>query len=116
MIMIVTPKGTHRFSRASLLTFLLVCMVALAAFLLALGFILSLGALIAPALISIGWSSLKVFLVMFLLSRVTFWAAKVGTKLLRSQPRLQRALRACARWVRWHASQLLRWLLIFLFR
>lgn len=116
MIMIVTPKGTRRFSRTSLLTFLLACMLALAAFLLALGFVLSLGAIIAPVLISIGWSSLKVFLLMFLLYRVMFWAAKVGTKFLRSQPQLQRALRACTRWVRWNASQLLRWLLIFLFR
>lgn len=112
MIMMVTPKHQYRFS----LTFLLVCMIALTASLLVLGLLLSLGALIAPALISIGWSSLKMFLGLFLLSRVTFWAAKGGTTFLRSHPRMQRALRVCARWVRWHASQLLRWLLIFLFR
>jgi len=85
----LTPRGQHApyLIRASLFTFLLICLIVLGVCFLFLGLLLQLGAIVAPWLIGNGIAVIKGTVTLFITFRLLLLAFRVTRKLHRDGKR-----------------------------
>lgn len=81
-IVITTPKGRYKLSSISLsfITFLFICMIALALAALLVGFFSQLLVLLSPFLIHAGMDTLQFSVVTFLSYRISLWLWRLGLR------------------------------------